>query len=91
MAEPLPSHLSDCTKEQLSPLILRKSPKLSEAAVAILFEQEIDGETFIRLTDDLLKEMNLTIGSRLKILNLIEEGPFFFFFSSFQLESFFSS
>ena len=88
----LPQHVSEYTREQLSPFLREKSPALLDEEITTLFKENIDGEMFIDLTDQALEKMGITTGSRMRILKLIAQGLFLFVLSSFiLLHSSFSS
>ena len=73
----LPQHVSEYTREQLSPFLREKCPALLDEEITTLFKENIDGEMFFDLTDEVLKEMGVTTGSRMTILKLIAKGPVF--------------
>ena len=73
----MPQHVSGCTREQLGPFLRQKCPALLEKDIEKLFDENITGETFVYLTDEVLKEMGVTTGSRMTILKLIAKGPVF--------------
>ena len=58
----------------MRPFLSTRCPSLSEEAIQILHEQEFDGETFVKLTGEVLEKLGIKMASRMKILALAQEG-----------------
>ena len=50
-----------------------KNNNISDDIIDIIKTEEIDGESFLSLNDNDLKEMNIKIGPKKKLLNLIQK------------------
>ena len=45
--------------------------KLKDSEIQKIHDEEIDGDVFLDLTDELLKSLDFSLGKRIKFINLI--------------------